>query len=201
MLDFHLQSTCCGAVNLNSTYIEGIVHQGIFNLFLCCLFIFSSQGQGNIFLGIFIFVYLFFQSVQVDVKTHFHTLALCESVHYIPAALEEHTHTHTPDCNRPSSALAVSSVKTFCVCSPACLCCCYCCYCCFFPSSHTLTIQCLADDFIILTSAADCVVWICLGCSCSRWSFHVHGYILHNRADSGSRRLLCFSGGINHLSA
>lgn len=95
MLDFHLQSTCCGAVNLNSIYIEVIVHQGIFNLFLCCLFIFSSQGQGNIFLGIFIFVYLFFQSVQVDVKTHFHTLALCESVHYIPAALEEHTHTHT----------------------------------------------------------------------------------------------------------
>lgn len=94
MLDFHLQSTCCGAVNLNSTYIEGIVHQGIFNLFLYFLFIFSSQGQGNIFLGIFIFVYLFFQSVQVDVKTHFHTLALCESVHYIPAALEEHTHTH-----------------------------------------------------------------------------------------------------------
>lgn len=106
--------------------------------------------------------------------------------------------TVTLGCNHPSSALFLSSVKTrsqF-----ACVLLCvfftfflyfFCLFVFFPPSSHTLTVRCLSDDFIKLMSPADCVVRIRLGCSCSRWSFHVRGYILHvehNRADSGWRR-------------
>lgn len=108
--------------------------------------------------------------------------------------------TDTPGWNRPSSALAVSSVKTrpqfACVCLRVLFLLLLIVVVVFFLS-HILTVRCQSDDFIKLTSAADCVVWIRLGCSCSRWSFHVHRYILH--IDSTTELILTDGGSFTPL--
>lgn len=140
-----------------------------------CIFcsVFSSQGPGIFFRDYFVCLFVF-PVYSIHVKTHFHTLALCEAVDYIPAALEEQTHqaVTVPPLHwlsapwRQGHNLHLFACVSFFVVV-------------VFFLSHTLTIQCVSDDFIKLPSAADCVVWIRLGCSCSRWPFHVHGYILH----------------------
>lgn len=95
MLDFHLQSTCCGAVNLNSIYIEVIVHQGIFNLFLYFLFIFSSQGQGNIFFRNFYFCLFVFPVCSSRCENTFsHFSFMWISTLYSSCTRGAHTHTH-----------------------------------------------------------------------------------------------------------